>query len=288
MALTSHNARFAGINSQTGLYLRLLVVSIWASMGKEIENCCKYTQATDVGCVRELNEDSVFSKLGLWIVADGMGGHACGEVASAMAVQEIVDCFERGDSLSDAIQSAHMKIIEAGTKNDAQSGMGTTVVAMNAFDGKYQIAWVGDSRAYLWDEKKANLTQVSQDHSLMVRLVHAGLISEQDALTHPQRHMITQCLGSTEIDQVKVDTLESDWRAGQQILLCSDGLTDEVPEKMIQQIMASNISITEKSALLVRAAKQSGGRDNITLIIIDSPLQKQLSLMNKIKNLFGL
>jgi len=257
-------------------------------MGKKIEHCCKYTHATDVGCVRELNEDSVFSKPGLWIVADGMGGHACGEVASAMAVREIVACFERGDPLSDAVQSAHVKITEAGTKNDAQSGMGTTVVAMSVQGIKYQIAWVGDSRAYLWDGKRAKLTQVSQDHSLMIRLIHAGLLTEQDALTHPQRHMITQCLGSTEIDQVKVDTLESQWQADQQILLCSDGLTDEVPDNMIRQIMVSNISIQEKSTLLVKTAKQSGGRDNITLIIIDSPIQKQFSLMDKIKDLFGL
>lgn len=256
-------------------------------MGQETENSCQHTAASDVGCVRELNEDSVFAKPGLWIVADGMGGHACGEVASALAIEEIVGNFEQHESLHKAIQSAHVRITNAGKSNNAQSGMGTTVVAMICDSEHYQVGWVGDSRAYLWDEKSSKLTQISEDHSLMVRLIHAGLISEQDALTHPQRHMITQCLGSTEIEQVKVDTLQADWQAGQQVLLCSDGLTDEVADSMIEQIMATSFSIEEKSASLIKTAKQSGGRDNISVIIVASPKQKQMSFIEKIKSLFA-
>jgi len=256
-------------------------------MGQEIENSCQYTAASDVGCVRELNEDSVFAKPGLWIVADGMGGHACGEVASALAIEQIVEHYEKNESLDNAIQSAHARITEAGKSNNAQSGMGTTVIAMICDSEHYQIGWVGDSRAYLWDPKSLKLSQISEDHSLMVRLIHAGLISEQDAQTHPQRHMITQCLGSTEIEQVKVDTLQADWEAGQQILLCSDGLTDEATDKMIEQIMATHLSVEEKSAALIKTAKQSGGRDNISVIIIESPKQKQHSFIDKIKSLFS-
>ena len=256
-------------------------------MEQETENQCDYAQATDVGCVRELNEDSVYSQQGLWLVADGMGGHACGEVASAMAIQEITSNFAKHASLNKAIQTAHRKIIEAGQANVAQAGMGTTVVAVAGDCIHYQVAWVGDSRAYLWDERLAKLTQISEDHSLMVRLINAGLISEKDALTHPQRHMITQCLGSMEIEQVKVDTIDGDWDGCQQILLCSDGLTNDVPDKMISEVMATQMSIKEKTASLIKIAKQAGGRDNISLIIIDSPAKNPLSFIEKIRNLFA-
>lgn len=245
-----------------------------------------YAQATDVGRVRELNEDSIFSQSGLWLVADGMGGHACGEVASAMAIKQISKDFDSHGSLDKAIQEAHKQIIEAGQRDIAQSGMGTTVVAMTANKLHYQIAWVGDSRAYLWDARLAKLTQISEDHSLMVRLVNAGLITEKDALSHPQRHMITQCLGSTEIEQVKVDTIERDWGSEQLILLCSDGLTDEVPDRLIAEILGAQLSLEEKTETLVNTAKQAGGRDNISLIIVESAIKRPLNFLQKIRNLF--
>lgn len=253
-------------------------------MEQDIEFQFDYAQATDVGCVRELNEDSIFSQSGLWLVADGMGGHACGEVASAMAIKQISQDFDNHGSLDNAIQTAHEQIIEAGQNDVAQSGMGTTIVAMMGDKRHYQIAWVGDSRAYLWDTKLAKLTQISEDHSLMVRLVNAGLITAEDAVNHPQRHMITQCLGSTEIGQVKVDTVEKDWNGGQQVLLCSDGLTDEVPDTLIAEIMAAQLSVQEKTEALVRAAKQAGGRDNISLIIVESPIKRSLTLLQKMRN----
>lgn len=246
-----------------------------------------YVESTDVGCVRELNEDSIFSQQGLWLVADGMGGHACGEVASAMAIDGIKKSFALHSSLDKAIQKAHRQIVEAGENEAAQSGMGTTVVAMISDSLHYQIAWVGDSRAYLWDARLAKLTQLSEDHSLMVRLINAELITVEDAATHPQRHMITQCLGSTEIEMLKVDSVERDWDCQQQILLCSDGLTDEVPDELIAEIMASNTSLENKVAILIKTAKQAGGRDNISVTLIDSPKKRPLSFMQKIRNLLG-
>ncbi len=245
-----------------------------------------YADATDVGRVRELNEDSIFSQSGLWLVADGMGGHACGEIASAMAIKQISEGFDKHGSLDNAIQSAHKQIIDAGREEVAQSGMGTTIVAMICDQMHYQIAWVGDSRAYLWDSRLAKLEQISEDHSLMVRLINAGLISAEDAIRHPQRHMITQCLGSTEIERVKVDTIERDWDSGQQILLCSDGLTDEVSDQLIAEVMGAKLTLQEKTATLVKTAKQAGGRDNISLIIVESPTNKTLTFIQKIRNFF--
>jgi len=256
-------------------------------MEQDSENQSKYAQATDVGCVRELNEDSVHSQPGLWLVADGMGGHACGEVASAMAIEHVISNFPAKGPIEGAIQTAHEKIIEAGEANLSQAGMGTTLVALISNSTGYQVAWVGDSRAYLWDARSAKLIQLSEDHSLMVRLINAGLINEQDAKTHPQRHMITQCLGSTEIEKVKVDTEQKDWESNQQILLCSDGLTDEVSERMISEIMASRATLEEKNALLIKTAKQAGGRDNISVIIIDSPVSKPLGFIERIRAFFN-
>jgi PPM family protein phosphatase len=251
------------------------------------ENRFNYAAATDVGCVRELNEDAIYSEDGFWIVADGMGGHACGEVASAMAIEVISADYSEHGSLENAIQSAHLKIVESGTENIARSGMGTTVVAMTSSGANYHIAWVGDSRAYLWDQRLDKLIQLSEDHSLMVRLINAGLISKQDALTHPQRHMITQCLGSTEIQSVTVDQFDGEWDRQQQIILCSDGLTDEVSDRMIGQVMASDMNTQEKTTTLIKQAKQAGGRDNISLIIIDSPVTKQPSFLDRIRKLLG-
>ncbi len=248
------------------------------------EKLCDFAEASDVGCVRELNEDSICSHRSLWLVADGMGGHASGEVASAIAVDVISNSYGQNNSLETAIQQAHKDIIKAGMSDTTQTGMGTTVVAMTSDSGQYEVAWVGDSRAYLWNGK---LTQLSEDHSLMVRLVNAGLISAEDALTHPQRHMITQCLGSTEIETVKVDTIERNWDSQEQILLCSDGLTDEVSDAMIAKVMGSQMELKEKVDTLVKTAKQAGGRDNISLIIIESPIKKRLSFVDRIRNLFG-
>ena len=247
-----------------------------------------YAQATDVGCVRELNEDSIYSQSGLWLLADGMGGHACGEVASALAIEEIRKAVTEGLTIDLAIQNAHSEIIEAGNSNAAHNGMGTTIVALTSDKTHYDLSWVGDSRAYLWDQTQAKLTQISQDHSLMVRLINAGLITEKDALTHPQRHMITQCLGSAELEQVKVDSIKGEWQFNQQILLCSDGLTDEASLTRIQAIMELGIDAKGKNECLIQLAKESGGRDNISIIIIDSPIKNPPTILSKLRQVFGI
>ncbi|MEE4246309.1 MAG: protein phosphatase 2C domain-containing protein, partial [Kangiellaceae bacterium] len=209
---------------------------------------------TDPGKVRELNEDAYYcdSGLGLWIVADGMGGHSCGEVASALAVESIKSAVFNQLALSDAIQSAHEDILNAVNQGTGAEGMGTTVVALQDFGDTCQIGWVGDSRAYLWDQALGKLTQLTHDHSLVERLLSAGLISQAEAKTHPQRHLITQCLGSKELEKVKVDTLEHSWQPEQVILLCSDGLTEELTDVDMKTIFAAQTDSDKTANRLLR------------------------------------
>jgi len=170
----------------------------------------EYVYATDVGRVRELNDQ--------------------------LAVEAIVEEFAKTGELNESIQTAHQAILLEAQNNPEQSGMGTTVVILSCFDDKYEVAWVGDSRAYLWDGETQQLSQISEDHSLVVRLLKSGLISPEDARKHPQKHMITQCLGSKEMKQLDVDTCQNQWESKQQILLCSDGLSDEIDDSKIADI----------------------------------------------------
>ncbi|MET1256599.1 PP2C family protein-serine/threonine phosphatase [Aliikangiella maris] len=245
----------------------------------------KYAYATDVGCVRELNEDSLFCSNNLWLVADGMGGHACGEIASQIAAETIAREFMGSGDLVRAIELAHSNILAASNDKVNQQGMGTTVVALTCKQNEYFVAWVGDSRAYLWDHCRSRLTQLTEDHSLIVRLVKSGLISVEEAQKHPQRHMITQCLGSVEIEQIKIDVNQDVWQANQQILLCSDGLSDELSDQEIARILKTHTDKLDKINALIEAAKSAGGRDNISVVLIDSPIVKKPSLFEKIKML---
>lgn len=246
----------------------------------------QYAHITHVGCVRELNEDTLYCDDNLWLVADGMGGHACGEVASQLAAETISSEFSASGELPKAIEAAHQKIVEAAQSGNGQFGMGTTVVAATSDREDYQISWVGDSRAYLWDKNKQKLEQLSEDHSLMVRLLKSGLISAEDAKNHPQRHMITQCLGSVEIENVLVDNYYGRWQAGQQILLCSDGLSDDVSEAAMSDILQLDISNQQKLNKLMEIAKGLGGKDNISIVLIDSPILKTPSMWQKLKAMF--
>ncbi len=257
-------------------------------MKVEQDNQCDYTQATDVGCIRELNEDSLLCQPGLYMVADGMGGHACGEVASAMAIDSIKEQIEQGIALDKAIQVAHQEIVQQGNADPERNGMGTTIVALQSEGNQYQISWVGDSRAYLWDKKQKQLVQLTEDHSLIVKLVKAGLLSKKDAVSHPQRHMITQCLGSTEVDTLEVGHLEGIWSANQQVILCSDGMTDDLTETDIADIMQQTEATESRVEALIDAAKQKGGLDNISVVIVDSPVSKKgnafVTFINDLKN----
>ena len=190
----------------------------------------EFGHLTHVGLRRELNEDSYYGdgELGLWLVADGMGGHDYGEVASALARESIVREVRAGTPLQQAVRIADEEIIRTSrTRRDALP-MGTTVVAARIEGRRFEVAWVGDSRIYLWRE--GQLAQLSQDHSYVQELVASGAISHEQARNHPQRNVVTQALGVTDPSELNVETTVGELRPGMQLLLCSDGLTEEVGE----------------------------------------------------------
>ncbi|PWK51838.1 PP2C family protein-serine/threonine phosphatase [Pleionea mediterranea] len=235
----------------------------------------QYVCRTDPGKVRELNEDSCLCEpeLGLWVVADGMGGHSCGEVASHQAIESIKQECAAGKSVSEAIQQAHFDILKAAESGEGADGMGTTAVALKHNGSGFSMNWVGDSRGYLWQPKKKRLTQLTQDHSLVERLLSAGLISQEESKSHPQRHLITQCLGSKELKQVKVDTTRYQWEPEQVILLCSDGLTEELTEQDMITIFSAQSDLDITADRLLRMALNKGGQDNISIILLRSPIE---------------
>ncbi len=245
----------------------------------------RHAAGTDVGLQRTNNEDNFLcsDSLNLWAVADGMGGHAAGEVASEITNETLRKEFERGTSLSDAIQSAHHAVLNAAAKGIGGQGMGSTIVALYSDAGKYQIAWVGDSRAYLWSPtKEKKLKQISRDHSYVQMLYESGAIAEEELSTHPEKNIITQCLGSIDLDNVQVDLAEGLWHEGERILLCSDGLSDFVSNEEMIDILSKTVDIEKAVKELIQSALDRGGRDNITVVLVEAP-DKWTVTMQKIR-----
>lgn len=234
-----------------------------------------YSAATNVGHKRDNNEDTYLSlpERGLWMVADGMGGHAAGEVASAIVRNTLFTQSDR--NLSTAIQSAHRAVVEAASQGQGAPGMGSTVVALRSEGYHYQVAWVGDSRAYLWTHTAdgGRLERLTTDHSYVQALLASGAIGAEEVDTHPEKNIITQCLGSFELSEVQVDSVQGQWLPEQWILLCSDGLSDELDDQDIARILCDSRR-NHRRALraLMRSALANGGRDNITAQVVQSPL----------------
>ena len=229
----------------------------------------EFGHLTHVGLRRELNEDTYYgdSELGLWLVADGMGGHEYGEVASALARETIVRETRQGTPLPQAIRIADEEIIRASRQRNDALPMGTTVVAARLVGNRFEVAWVGDSRAYLWRDGK--LAQLSQDHSYVQELIQQGAITVDQARTHPQRNVVTQALGVTEPQVLNVATLSGELAPGSQLLLCSDGLTEEVDDREIGRVLShSECSAQECVDGLVAAALDGGGSDNVTVLLV--------------------
>lgn len=235
----------------------------------------EYSAATNVGHKRDNNEDTYLSlpEQGLWVVADGMGGHAAGEVASAIVRDTLSKQSDK--SLSAAIQSAHRAVVDAVSQGQGAPGMGSTVVALRAEGHQYEVSWVGDSRAYLWTQTRdgGRLERLTTDHSYVQALLASGAIGAEEVDNHPEKNIITQCLGSLELTEVQVDSVQGQWLPEQWILLCSDGLSDELDDQTIAQILCDSRR-NHRRALraLMRAALASGGRDNITAQLVQSPL----------------
>ena len=228
----------------------------------------EFGHLSHVGLRRELNEDTYFgdAELGLWLVADGMGGHEFGEVASALARDAVVREVRAGRPLAEAIRRADEDIIRHSRQRAESLPMGTTMVALRLQDHRFELAWVGDSRAYLWNEQ---LRQLSSDHSYVQELIDQGAITAEQALAHPHRNVVTQALGVTDPQNLKVETLAGDLRPGQQLLLCSDGLTEEVDDATIGSLLArTDLSAQECVDHLVSAALDGGGSDNVTVLLL--------------------
>ncbi len=229
----------------------------------------EFGHLSHVGLRRELNEDTYYgdSELGLWLVADGMGGHEYGEVASALARETIVREIRQGTPLSQAIRIADEEIIRASKRRNDSLPMGTTVVAARVVDNRFEVAWVGDSRVYLWHEGR--LLQLSQDHSYVQELISQGTISIDQARSHPHRNVVTQALGVTDPQALNVETMSGQLAPGMQLLLCSDGLTEEVDDSGISTVLAhTECSAQECVDGLVAAALDGGGSDNVTVVLV--------------------
>jgi serine/threonine protein phosphatase PrpC len=233
--------------------------------------------ATDVGRVRSNNQDQYVARddVGLWAVADGMGGHRGGEVASEIACDTLARSFDHHtvDGLVDAIERANKAVYRAGADDPELTGMGTTVVALavvgdedgDQTDELLAIANVGDSRGYRWSG--GELDQLTTDHSLVADLVREGSLSPDEAATHPQRNILTRVLGV--YDDVPVDAFTVDPRHGDRYVLCSDGLFNEVPEPAIASVLRRLADPADAAEELVRQALEGGGRDNITVVVVD-------------------
>jgi protein phosphatase len=229
----------------------------------------EFGHLSHVGLRRELNEDTYYgdADLGLWLVADGMGGHDSGEVASAMARDSIVREVRAGRALAEAVRRANEDIIRQSKQRNESMPMGTTVVAVRVNpNGRFELAWVGDSRAYLWNGK---LQQVSSDHSYVQELIDQGQLTPEQARSHPYRNVVTKALGVTEPDKLSIETVAGELRPGMAILLCSDGLTEEVDDAMIATAIAQkDISAQECVDHLIAAALDGGGSDNVTAVLL--------------------
>lgn len=245
-----------------------------------------FSVATHPGLKRDNNEDSYLSlpEHGLWLVADGMGGHEAGEVASAIVKDTVQQVLEKKShtSLSDSIRAAHDAVLQAAVDGIGAPGMGSTVVALRSRHADYEVAWVGDSRAYLWTHTNdgGHLEQLTTDHSYVQMLLDSGAISADEVDSHPEKNIITQCIGSQELKDLRVDTVQGHWHKHQWILLCSDGLTDELDDNAIAQVLCDCTDSATATDLLLAAALNNGGNDNITLQIVESPLGENYALQS--------
>jgi protein phosphatase len=234
-----------------------------------------FAAATDVGRMRKNNEDSYLSSKPVAAVADGMGGHSAGEVASAIAIEELAALGRRGpwanetdatDDLKQAILRANRRIREMAASDRKLNGMGTTLVALLEDGDMVHVANVGDSRGYLL--RQGELSQVTVDHSLVQELVDDGRLSPEDAERHPQRSVITRALG---IDpEVEFDLFTYKLLVGDRLLLCSDGLSDVVEPAQIRKVLLRVRSAQRAARELVTVANDQGGPDNITVIVVDA------------------
>ncbi len=237
----------------------------------------RFAAKSDIGLVRKLNQDAYMVRPTgrdscIVVVADGMGGSAAGEVASALALRVVSEELARGGSaddaqarLSQAVQSANAEIYRQAVLVEAYAGMGTTIVAAEVDQHQATIVHVGDSRAYHLSADGV-LSQLTHDHSLVNELIRRGQLSSVEAAVHPQRHVLTRSLGT--LPNVAVDCRVWPWAPGDLFLVCSDGLTSLVDETELKDCLSKERPLAEKVTALVAAALRAGGYDNITVAVL--------------------
>lgn len=233
---------------------------------------------TDIGQIRKLNQDYVYSsemQVGplpnLFIVADGMGGHKAGDYASRCTVETIVQEVKDTqyvipeDIIRDAIRKANQTVYTTSRDQEEMSGMGSTVVVATCLNTKeICVANVGDSRLYLVGEK---IEQITHDHSLVEEMVRRGGISKEDARNHPDKNIITRAVGVAE--NIDIDFFHIPIQEGDTILMCSDGLTNMLEDREIKTVLESRGDIAGKAEELINAANKNGGKDNIAVVLIE-------------------
>ncbi len=233
---------------------------------------------TDLGKMRSINEDYFYTSEepvghlpNLFIVADGMGGHDGGEFASRHAVNAIVKGVKKSSKkdpeavLQAAITAANKALLEHVRMYPKMKGMGTTIVAATYIKGSLKVANVGDSRLYLVGSK---IRQITEDHSFVQEMVRLGELTEEEARNHPNKNVITRAVGPEK--DVKVDFFDVEPLPGDKVLLCSDGLTNMVSDEQILQILnRTDLKLEEKVELLADTANKNGGKDNITVVVVD-------------------
>lgn len=223
---------------------------------------------THIGNVRASNQDALLVRPGLYGVADGMGGHKAGDVASRMAVEEVAACLmdrqPSEEALIDAVVKANSAIFREQEDNFDLSGMGTTLTMIWEDENRILLGHVGDSRAYLL--RDGDMEQISQDHSMVAEMVRKGLITQEQARRHPYRNVITRALGTEESVQVDVTLLDK--KPGDTYLICSDGLSEYLSMDQMRDILL-NRSMEDAADLMLQLALDGGGRDNISLVIAE-------------------
>jgi protein phosphatase len=219
------------------------------------------------GLVRKRNEDSYINNesLGLWVVADGVGGNVHGDLASQLATQSLERKIRQGSELSQAILEADAAIVDAVSKDESFSGMATTIVACR-FDAyhQFQLAWVGDSRAYLLDQ--SGISQLTSDHNHANTLFDLGVITADEVQTHPGQHELTQALGLMTLDKVPMSLGEMHDK--DYLLLCTDGLSGVISDQEIYQIVMESESIHQACEILLARTLEEGAPDNVTFSLI--------------------
>ncbi|WP_372861099.1 PP2C family serine/threonine-protein phosphatase [Spongiibacter sp.] len=218
---------------------------------------------------RSTNEDRFVadSGWGIALITDGMGGPASGEVAASIVSAQLVDNLDNDIPLVNAIIAAHEDVQRGAQDGRGKPGMGATIVVAHFRGHDFELAWLGDSRAYLWH---GELRQLSRDHSRVEQLLATGDITLPEAQQHKSRHLITHALGHGTLGVDDIPLLHSTLYRGQQLLLCSDGLNDVLSGVQIARVMSRKLNPNEKLAHLVEQAYQSGGSDNITAVIVDA------------------